>query len=129
MMKNYLTKTGIILLVFTLSITASSQPGSMLIKVIVSPDHKDWTYKVNETAKFTVQVIKDGNLLDNAVIDYEAGPEMIPDQKKEGIVLKNGKTELTGTMKTPGFYRVRVWAVADGKRCPKDAPAKQMYII
>ena len=116
-MKNFSKKSGIIFLLFiTLNLAGWSQPGSMLIKVIVSPDHKDWTYKVNETAKFTVQVIKDGNLLDNAVIDYEAGPEMLPDLKKEGVVLKNGKTEFTGTMKAPGFYRVRVWAVADGKR-------------
>lgn len=116
-MKNNITRTGSILfLLITLNLSGLSQPGSMLYKVIVSPDHKDWTYKVNETAKFSVQVLKDGNLLENAVIDYEAGPEMIPDQKKEGVVLKNGKTEFTGTMKVPGFYRVRVWAVVDGKR-------------
>jgi cephalosporin-C deacetylase len=36
--------------------------------------------------------------------------------KKEGVVLKNGKTEFSGTMKVPGFYRVRAWAVIDGKR-------------
>lgn len=87
-----------------------------MIKVIVAPDHKDWTYKLNETAEFSVQVLKFGNLLDNVTIDYEAGPEMLPDIKKEGIVLKNGKTEFSGTMKVPGFYRVRVWAVVEGRR-------------
>jgi len=44
------------------------------------------------------------------------GPEMLPGLKREGVVLKNGKTELAGTMKVPGFYRVRVWAVVDGRR-------------
>ena len=71
---------------------------------------------MNEEAKFTVQVLKYGNLMENVTIDYEAGPDMIPDVKKAGIVLKNGKTELSGTMKVPGFYRVMVWAVVDGKR-------------
>jgi cephalosporin-C deacetylase len=104
------------ILLFTLSLNALSQPGSGLIKVIVSPDHKDWTYKVNEEAKFSVQILKYGNLVENVTIDYETGPEMLPDVKKEGVVLKNGKTEFSGTMKSPGFYRVRVWAVADGKR-------------
>jgi cephalosporin-C deacetylase len=104
------------ILLFTLSLNALSQPGSGLIKVIVSPDHKDWTYKVNEEAKFSVQILKYGNLVENVIIDYETGPEMLPDVKKEGVVLKNGKTEFSGTMKSPGFYRVRVWAVADGKR-------------
>lgn len=84
--------------------------------MIVSPDHKDWTYAVNEVAKFSVQVLKYGNLMENVTIDYETGPEALPDVKKEGVVLKNGKTEFSGTMKVPGFYRVRVFAVVDGKR-------------
>lgn len=116
-MKNKIPKLllqSIILMALTTS--SFSQYGSPLIKVIVSPDHKDWTYKVNEQAKFSVQVLKYGNLIDNVTIDYEAGPEMLPDIKKEGVILKNGKTEFTGTMKVPGFYRVRVWAVVDGKR-------------
>ena len=99
-----------------LAINAAAQAGTPLIKVIVSPDHKDWTYKLNETAKFSVQVMQYGNLLENVTIDYETGPEALPDVKKEGVVLKNGKTEFSGTMKIPGFYRVRVWAVVDGRR-------------
>jgi cephalosporin-C deacetylase-like acetyl esterase len=116
-MKNNLTRLlSVMLLLIVISINATSQPATTLVKVIVSPDHSDWTYKVNETAKFTVQVMQYGNLMENVTIDYEAGPEMLPDIKKEGVVLKNGKTEFSGTMKTPGFYRVKVWAVVDGKR-------------
>jgi cephalosporin-C deacetylase len=105
-----------LLLLTALSLNAASQAGTSLIKVIISPDHKDWTYKVNETAKFSLQVLQYGNLVDNVTIDYETGPEALPDVKKEGIVLKNGKMDFSGTMKTPGFYRVRVWAVVDGRR-------------
>jgi cephalosporin-C deacetylase len=104
------------ILLGTLSINALSQAGTSLIKVIISPDHKDWTYKLNEEAKFSVQVLKYGNLVENVTIDYETGPEALPDVKKEGVLLKNGKTEFSGTMKVPGFYRVRAWAVVDGKR-------------
>ncbi len=103
-------------ILMALSLNALSQPATSLVKVIVSCDHKDWTYKVNEEARFSVQVLKYGNLMDNVIIDYEAGPEMIPDRKKEGVILKNGKTEFTGTLKVPGFYRLRVWAVVDGRR-------------
>lgn len=105
-----------LILLFTFSLNAFSQPATSLVKVIVSPDHKDWTYKVNEQAKFSVQVLKYGNLMENVTIDYESGPEMLPDVKKQGIVLKNGKTEFTGTMKVPGFYRIRIWAVVGEKR-------------
>jgi cephalosporin-C deacetylase len=103
-------------LLITLSISAFAQSNTGLIKVIISPDHKDWTYKLNEVAKFSVQVLKYGNLVENVTIDYETGPEALPDVKKEGVVLKNGKTEFSGTMKVPGFYRVRVFAIVDGKR-------------
>jgi cephalosporin-C deacetylase len=99
-----------------LTLNALSQPVTSLVKVNISLNHKDWTYKVNEVAKFSVQVLKYGNLMENVTIDYETGPEMLPDVKKEGVVLKDGTTEFSGTMKVPGFYRVRVWAVVDGKR-------------
>lgn len=104
------------LFLITISANAISQSNTGLIKVIVAPDHKDWTYRVNEEARFSVQVLKYGNLLENVTIDYESGPEQLPDIKKEGIVLKDGKAEFSGTMKAPGFYRLRVWAVVDGKR-------------
>lgn len=103
-------------LFLAITVNCLAQPATSLVKVIISPDHKDWTYKVSEQAKFSVQVLQYGNLMENVTIDYETGPEALPDVKKKGIVLKNGKTEFTGTMKTPGFYRVMVWAVVDGKR-------------
>lgn len=105
-----------ILLLAAIAINTAAQSGTQLVKVIVGTDHKDWTYKVSETAKFTVQVLQYGNLMENVIIDYEAGPEALPDIKKQGVVLKNGRMELSGSMKVPGFYRVRVWAVVDGRR-------------
>ena len=103
-------------LLVAFSLNCLSQPATSLVKVIVSPDHKDWTYKVKEQAKFSVQVLQCGNLMENVTIDYETGPEGFPDVKKQGVVLKNGKTEFSGTMKEPGFYRVSVWAVVNGKK-------------
>ncbi|HLN54963.1 MAG TPA: acetylxylan esterase [Bacteroidales bacterium] len=116
-MKKRLTLLFIQVLLFTaISGSIFSQSNIGLVKVIVAPDHKDWIYKVGEKAVFSVQVLKYGNLMDNVTIDYEAGPETLPDVKKEGVILKNGTTEFTGTMKSPGFYRVRVWAVVEGRR-------------
>ena len=94
----------------------SQQPVIGVIKVIVSPDHKDWVYKLNEKAKFSVQVLKYGNPVENVSVDYATGPESMPDVIKKGVFLKNGKTEVTGSMKIPGFYRVTVWADVEGKR-------------
>ena len=88
----------------------SQQPAIGVVKVIVSPDHKDWLYKLNQEARFSVQVLKYGNLVENVTVDYVTGPETLPETIKKGEVLKSGKIEFSGTMKEPGFYRVTVWA-------------------
>ncbi len=92
---------SVLLTAFALNIY--SQAGTPLIKVIVSPDHKDWTYKVNETAKFSVQVLKYGNLLENVTVDYEAGPEMLPDIKKEGVVSEKRQNGAFRNNESPGI--------------------------
>jgi len=84
------------------------------ITVTVTPDHKDWNYKVGETCTFTVNVLKSGTLLDNAEISYEMGPEMYPEVKKT-MTLKDGSTKLSGKMNKPGFYRLTVTAKVAGK--------------
>ena len=82
--------------------------------VTVTPDHKDWNYKVGEKVEFTVCVLNNGTLLDNAQISYEMGPEMYPTEKKD-LTLKEGTTKIKGAMKTPGFYRLTVTAHVNGK--------------
>lgn len=82
--------------------------GSQIV-VTVEPDHKDWNYRVGETAAFVVEVRKSGTLLDNVTVDYEAGPEMYPDTKKT-VTLKDGTMKYRGSMKQPGFYRLKVMA-------------------
>ena len=82
--------------------------GSQIV-VTVEPDHKDWNYRVGETASFVVEVRKSGTLLDDVVVDYEAGPEMYADTKKT-VTLKDGTMKWRGTMKQPGFYRLKVVA-------------------
>lgn len=70
------------------------------IRVVVSPDHSDWVYRLNEKCTFTVRVLKAQNLLPDVKIDYELGPEMYPTEVKKDVVLKDGTLKLQGTMKT-----------------------------
>ena len=85
------------------------------ITVTVTPDHKDWNYRVGETARFKVAVLRSGTLVDGATVDYEAGPEMYPTVKKQGQTLNDGTMQWSGSMKQPGFYRLKVTAHVDGK--------------
>ncbi|MFN4144912.1 MAG: acetylxylan esterase [Runella sp.] len=97
-------------------ISAFGQPVEKFIKVMVAPDRPDWTYKTGENVKFVVSVFQNGNLLKNARLRYEIGPEKLEPTKKETILLPGGTTTLDGgTMKTPGFLRCVAIADIDGK--------------
>ena len=105
----------IVLLMALVLLQTGAQIRGNNIQVNVVPDHQDWHYQVGETATFKVSVTKSATLLDNVTVDYEAGPEMYQDVKKQGVVLKDGTLTLKGKMTKPGFYRVDVKAYVDGK--------------
>ena len=96
------------------SLSSSAQIRGTNIVVTVTPDHQDWNYKVGEKANFVVNVRKSGTLLDNAKVDFEAGPVMYPDVKKS-ITLKDGTMKWSASMKSAGFYRLKVTAHVNGK--------------
>lgn len=104
-----------LLLLLCLFVGASAQIRGNEIRVMVTPDHSDWTYKTGETATFLIQVYKAQCLLENAVIDYELGPEMYPETQKNGVTLKDGTLKVKGMMKSPGFYRCKAVAHVNGK--------------
>lgn len=94
--------------------TVHAQPAQKRVQVIVSPDRANWEYKAKENVTFSVQVMKDDVLLKDVTVDYELGPEFFPAEKKQGMVLKDGKLTLKSSMKEPGFLRCKVMAKVDG---------------
>lgn len=93
-----------------------AQPAQKLVNVIVSPDRTDWRCKSKEEVTFTVQVLKNDNLLENVKVDYELGPEYFPVKKKSDVLLKKGMITLKASLKEPGFLRCKVIAKVDGRR-------------
>ena len=95
---------------------ALAQPIELRIKVLVAPDHSDWTYKTNEKVKFTISVLKDGNPLKGTKIKYEVGPEKMDPTKIDSTILAAGTISVDGgTLKTAGFLRCTAVAKVDGK--------------
>lgn len=85
------------------------------IKIIVSPNHDDWTYKGGEDAKFEVTVFKSNVPLKGVKIYYEIGPERMTPTKKDSALLSTGKIVLDGgTLMVPGFLRCVVTASING---------------
>jgi cephalosporin-C deacetylase len=95
-----------VLLLFFMIVFGYAQPAEQFIKVVVAPDHADWTYKTGENVKFTITVLQNGNPIKNAVVKYETGPEKMDLQKKDSLSLREGTLVVdAGTMKEPGFLR------------------------
>lgn len=108
-------KTYFLFLAFILTILpALAQIKGHEVRVVVSPDHTDWNYRLNETCRFKVQVYKAQELLPGVTIDYEMGPVMFPDRTGKGKVLKDGTCRLNGKMSVPGYYRCKVRAHVKG---------------
>lgn len=104
----------ILLLAFTFNLIA--QPTEKRLKILVAPDHADWNYKIGEKVKFNVMVILDGNLVPNAKIIYEVGPEKMPFTTKDSTVLAKGQGTINGgTMSTNGFLRCSVTSTYEGR--------------
>lgn len=94
-----------------MAVVAFAQPRNTLVEVSVAPEHADWQYKCGEEVKFNVSILKSGNPIENVQIRYEISEDMMEPLKKEELALENGKTQIkAGTMKKPGFLRLRVWA-------------------
>lgn len=85
------------------------------VHVRVSPDHRDWTYKLGESAKFRVSIVADNEPLENVAISYQAGQELRPAETKTAIVPLEGLTIDGGTLKEPGFLRCIVTAKVAGR--------------
>lgn len=94
-----------------------AQPVGQLVKIIISPDHNNWTYRPGEKVRFSGTVFQDGHPVKNVKVYYEIGPEKMEPFRKDSLILSDGKFSIEGgTMNTAGFLRCTVTAEVDGKR-------------
>ena len=105
------------LVVVVAAICGNAQPKKTIIAVAVAPEHADWQYSCGEDVKFGLSVLKAGLPLENAEVYYEISEDMQTPLKKGNMILKDGTAQIkAGTMKKPGFLRLRVWATYEGVR-------------
>lgn len=103
-----------LLLGLTSQLLAQSQRAD-LIRIMISPSKEGMVYAVNENVEFDVAVYKYGQLVKNAEIRYEVGPEMMEPARTETVVLKSGKGVIKGgKMANPGFLRCHVFYRENG---------------
>jgi len=98
------------------SINTNAQQLEQAVKVMISPDHADWTYHIGENVKFSVSVYKHNNLVKGVKIQYEIGPEKLAANQSHEEISKTGTmlVEAKG-LRTSGFLRIVVSAELDGR--------------
>ncbi|MFZ5495665.1 MAG: acetylxylan esterase [Verrucomicrobiota bacterium] len=85
------------------------------IQVRIAPDRRDWTYRPGEPVKFRIMVTADNTPVDNAVVTYSVGPEMMPAEKRTAPVPPDGLVVDGGTLTTGGFIRCKASAEFAGR--------------
>lgn len=122
-----LMMAGLSNLAFTATPITPVPPGAQLrvaaVQVRVTPDHRDWTYRLGEVPKFRVAVVADNEPIDDVTVTYTVGPDMFPGEKKTAAVPLDGLVIDAGTMKVPGFLRCIVTAEIAGRTYTGSATA------
>ena len=110
-MKRIITLSLSLLMAFCLL----AQPAQKIVTVPVAPDHSDWLYSCGQKANLTVRVNYANTPVKDAKINYEISEDMMPAIKQGSMVLKDGEAVINiGTMKKPGFLRLKVWTEVNG---------------
>ena len=118
--KNFLSV--LLALIFSLSIGA--QPRRELVKVIVTPNHTNWTYEIGERAEFSVTVLKNNVPIEGIEIGYVIQPELVDIWDKGTVILKKGTAIIKAEkLSEPGFLRCTATVEVDGKEYSSYATA------
>jgi cephalosporin-C deacetylase len=86
------------------------------VRVAVTPDRADWTYRVGEPVQFRVVVEADGHPVPGAVVSYTVAPEHTRAAAVRAEVPADGLMVAGGTMDRPGFLRCIAETEVGGRR-------------
>jgi cephalosporin-C deacetylase-like acetyl esterase len=80
------------------------------------PDNSDALYRCGEKVKIKITALKNGMPLNGAKVVYEVSEDLMPVHYSGEIVLKgNEGTIEAGSMKVPGYLRIKAKVTDDGK--------------
>lgn len=93
---------------------AQERLGTYQIRVV--PDENDWTYELNQPAKFTVAVTLDGNQAADLPVKYACGLEMMPPTLEKTVTTSAQPFTIeAGSLKEAGFLRCIATLEKNGK--------------
>lgn len=113
---------SIVSLLFILCVYAfaNGQPREEYIKVIIAPDHADWTYDIGERPEFSISVLKNNVPMESVKVQYtiepDAGRKLIEILDEGTLTLKNGVSKVKSKkFNEAGFLRCTATVTVEGK--------------
>ncbi|HEX2640528.1 MAG TPA: acetylxylan esterase, partial [Pyrinomonadaceae bacterium] len=102
------------LLLFTAALQAQERLGNYQVRVV--PDKSDWTYELNQPARFHLSVTLDGHEVQGLPLKYACGAEAMPPTIEKSVTTSQQPLTVdAGTMKDPGFLRCVATVVKGGR--------------
>ena len=104
-------------LILIMGMNALAQPRATKVQLHLVPDHSDALYKVGEQAKVKVWATDCGMAMNDVVINYEVSEDLMTPHITKSITLKGNEGVINlGTMKKPGYLRIKAVVEKDGKK-------------
>lgn len=104
-------------LIFVISIGSMAQPRASKVELHLVPDHSNALYATGESAKIKVVATDCGMALNDVSINYEVSEDLMTPHINKSITLKGNEATINiGSMKKPGFLRIKATIEKDGKK-------------
>lgn len=110
-----MSKLKILFLLLILAASVSAQENLGTYQIRVAPDRDDWTYELNQTAKFDVTVTLNNRQVSGLPVKYSCGLEALPPRLEKSLTTTGQSLTIdAGTLKEPGFLRCIVTMEKNG---------------
>ena len=94
-----------------------AQPRLQKVQLMAVPDHSDALYKAGERVKMKIMAFHCGMALNGITVNYQVSRDLMEPHIESSVELDGNEAIVdVGTMKEPGYLRVKVYVERDGKK-------------
>ena len=103
-------------MIILMGVCVMAQPRATKVQLYLIPDHADALYKTGENAKVKIVATDCGMALNDAVVNYEISEDLMTPHITKSVTLNGNEATINlGSMRKPGFLRVKASVEKDGK--------------
>jgi cephalosporin-C deacetylase-like acetyl esterase len=96
------------------ALVVAQAPDTVAVRLVVSLDHADWLYRVGDTARYQISLLRNGRAVPNVRARVAFGEVRMKTTHTDTVDVGQGAQTLRGALPYPGFLRATATAVVDG---------------